>query len=45
VLKGVSEGWLKLRIEHVLPLSEAAKAHEILEGRHSIGKIVLTTNN
>ncbi len=45
VLQGVSEGWLKLRIEHVLPLSEAAKAHEILEGRQSIGKIVLTTNN
>jgi NADPH2:quinone reductase len=41
VLKGLKEGWLKLRVEHVLPLREAAKAHELLENRQTVGKIVL----
>ena len=41
VLKGISAGWLKLRVDHVLPLTEAAKAHRLLEGRQSVGKIVL----
>lgn len=41
VLRAIKEGWLKLRIDHVLPLAEAVKAHGLLEGRHSMGKIVL----
>jgi NADPH2:quinone reductase len=41
VLKAIREGWLKLRIDKVLPLEEAQKAHELLEGRKTIGKIVL----
>ncbi len=41
VLEGLAAGWLKLRIDRVLPLAEAAEAHRLLEGRHSIGKIVL----
>ncbi len=41
VLKAIKEGWLKLRIDHVLPLAEAEKAHRLLEGRQSMGKIVL----
>lgn len=41
VLKGIKEGWLKLTVDHVMPLTDAAKAHEILEGRKSTGKIVL----
>ncbi len=41
VLKGIKEGWLKLRIDHALPLAEAEKAHRLLEGRRSAGKIVL----
>ena len=41
VLRGIEEGWLKLRIDHVLPLAEAEKAHRLLEGRQSVGKIVL----
>jgi NADPH2:quinone reductase len=41
VMKGVKEGWLKLRIEHKYRLAEAAKAQEILEGRKTTGKIVL----
>jgi NADPH2:quinone reductase len=41
VLSAIKEGWLKLRIDHVLPLAEAGKAHRLLEGRQSMGKIVL----
>jgi NADPH2:quinone reductase len=41
VLKGIKEGWLKLRVDHVLPLQEAAKAHEMMENRKTVGKIVL----
>ncbi len=33
---------LKLEVSEVLPLQEVAKAHEIIEQGHSIGKIVLT---
>jgi NADPH2:quinone reductase len=41
VIAAIREGWLKLRIDHVLPLAEAAEAHRLLESRQSIGKIVL----
>ena len=41
VLRAIKEGWLKLRIDRVLPLTEAAEAHRLLEGRKSMGKIVL----
>lgn len=41
VLDAIMRGWLKLRIDHVLPLAEAAKAHRLLESRGSLGKIVL----
>lgn len=41
VLRGIKAKWLKLRIEQVLPLSEAGNAHRLLEGRQSTGKIVL----
>jgi NADPH2:quinone reductase len=41
VLGAVKKGWLKLRIDHVLPLAEAEKAHRLLEGRQSMGKIIL----
>ena len=41
VLNGIKQGWLKLRIDHVIPLAEAEKAHRLLEGRQSTGKIVL----
>lgn len=43
VLKGIREGWLKLRIDRVLPLAEAEHAHRLLEGRQTSGKIVLKT--
>jgi NADPH:quinone reductase len=41
VLNAIKEGWLKMRISHVLLLSEAEKAHRLLEGRQSMGKIIL----
>lgn len=41
VLNGIHEGWLKLRIDHVLPLEKAAEAHRLLEGRKTVGKVIL----
>jgi NADPH2:quinone reductase len=41
VLAGLKEGWLKLKVA-TFPLAEAAKAHERLEGRETLGKLVLT---
>ena len=41
VLGAIKQRWLKLRIDHVLPLAEAANAHRMLEGRQTMGKIVL----
>lgn len=43
VIKGIQEGWLKLRIDKVLPLAQASEAHRLLENRQTIGKILLTT--
>jgi NADPH2:quinone reductase len=41
VLRAIREGWLKLRIDRVLPLADAGEAHRLLEGRKTMGKIVL----
>ncbi len=41
VLGWVRDRKLKLRIEHQLPLAQAAEAHRLLEGRKSTGKILL----
>jgi NADPH2:quinone reductase len=41
VLGWVAAGKLKLRLEHVYPLSEAAEAQRALEGRRTTGKILL----
>ncbi len=37
----VASGQVKVQIGHVLPLSEAAEAHRMLEDRRSTGKIIL----
>lgn len=42
VFKWISEGKLKLRLEHFYPLAEAQAAHEALEGRLTTGKVILT---
>ena len=41
VLAGISEGWLKVPIEGVFPLGQAAEMHRRLEGRHVAGKLLL----
>ena len=41
VLAAIREGWLKLKIDHVLPLEQAAEAQTLLEGRKTVGKVVL----
>lgn len=34
-------GHLKIQVSHVFPLSEVAHAHELIEGGHTFGKMVL----
>jgi NADPH2:quinone reductase len=41
VFNWLQEGALKLRLDRVLPLGEAAAAHRALEGRETSGKILL----
>ena len=41
-LKVAAEGKLKVLIDKILPLDEARLAHEIVEQRAGIGKVVLT---
>jgi NADPH:quinone reductase len=41
VLQAVADGTLKLRIEHVYPLKDAAQSHRDLEGRKTTGKLLL----
>lgn len=41
VIKGIQEGWLKLNIDKVIPLAQAAEAHQLLENRQTKGKVVL----
>lgn len=41
LIGGVREGWLKLSIEHVFPLEQAAEAHRLLESRATSGKLLL----
>lgn len=39
----VSDGGLDVRIDEILPLEEAARAHRMLEGRETSGKLLLAT--
>ena len=41
VLDSVANGSLKLRIEHIYPLADAARAHRDLESRKTTGKLLL----
>lgn len=43
VMTGIKDGWLKLSVNHVLPLNEANRAHDLLETRKTTGKVVLRT--
>ena len=42
VLEGIRAGWLRLHIGRVFPLAQAAEAHRLLEGRQTIGKVLLS---
>ena len=42
VFRWIADGSLKLRIEHVYPLKDAAEAHRDLESRKTTGKVMLT---
>ena len=41
VFEGVANGSLKLRLEHIYPLTDAAHAHRDLESRKTTGKLLL----
>jgi NADPH:quinone reductase len=41
VMQGIREGWLKLRIDRILDLADAAEAHRLMENRETSGKILL----
>jgi len=42
VFAGVEAGWLAPPQITALPLADAARSHEMLEDRSSVGKLVLT---
>jgi NADPH2:quinone reductase len=41
VFRWILEGKLKIRVDRVFPLADAAKAHQYLEGRRTTGKLLL----
>jgi NADPH2:quinone reductase len=41
VIEGILQGWLKLRFDHIYPLEKAAEAHQKLESRQTVGKVLL----
>lgn len=44
VMEGIRSGWLKQRIYRIFPLADAAEAHRQLEGRQTIGKVLLSVD-
>jgi NADPH2:quinone reductase len=43
VMAAAAAGTLRASIDRVLPLADAALAHELLEGRRTVGKLLLST--
>lgn len=41
VIEGVQKGWLKLKMDHILPLDKVQEAHRLLESRQTMGKVLL----
>jgi NADPH:quinone reductase len=41
LISDVAEGRLRVVVDRVFPLSEAAEAHRLIEGRHAFGRVVL----
>lgn len=44
IFNWIDSGMLKVRIDRIFPLSEAAEAHRYLENRQTKGKLLLNTN-
>lgn len=44
VIEGIQNQWLKLHIDQIFPLEDAAKAHQKLESRNTSGKVLLATS-
>lgn len=42
VIRGITEGWLKLTIDRTIPFEQAGEAQQLLENRQTIGKVILT---
>lgn len=43
VIEGLQKGWLKLHIDQAFSLADAKKAHQKLEDRQTIGKVIILT--
>jgi NADPH2:quinone reductase len=41
LFRWIAEGKLKVRVDKVYPLAEAAQAHRDIEGRKTTGKLLL----
>lgn len=41
LFRWITEGSLNVRIDRTYPLAEAAQAHAVLEGRQTMGKVLL----
>lgn len=41
VLEGIEQKWLKLKIDYIFPLEDAATAQTMLETRKTVGKVIL----
>lgn len=42
ILQGVAEGWVRPHTDRCFPLAEAPAAHDWIEGRNNLGKVILT---
>jgi len=40
-LKAAAEGRFKVVVDRIMPLSQAVRAHELIESRTGVGKIIL----
>ena len=44
IFSGISEGWLKIAIDRILPFDDFAEAQRALEARETKGKVLLSLN-
>lgn len=41
IMRGANDGWVRPVVARTFPLAEAAQAHEFIENRQNIGKVIL----